>query len=698
MKGFIKSAPVKIVFCYTLLAGLWIFLSDSLLESLSENIPQFSFLQTIKGWLFVAITSMLLYFFIKKMLDQKDKIIESQKRTEKELKVSTELFNNYFENALDLFCIADQGGTILRMNKSWEKVLGYNLSEMENHKFMEFIHPDDMKATLSTMEKLSNNESVYNFSNRYISKDGSYKRIEWKSFPSENLIYAAARDITEKYDYEEKLKEEEEKYRLLVQNQTELIVKVDAEGKFLYVSPSYCQLFGMEESELLNKTFMPLVHENDREKTAAEMEKLYHPPYTCYIEQRAKTRLGWRWLAWSDKAIVDENGNIKSIVGAARDITEQKNIETALQESELLLRKTQEIARLGSYVLDVNSGFWTSSRILDELFGIDQSSVKNVESWHKLIKEDMQKEMIDYFLIEVIEKKNRFDKEYIIINQKTGKETWVHGVGELIMEKDNPVTMIGTIKDITDRKLWEISLKKAKDQAEQADKLKSEFLAQMSHEIRSPINTILNSVALIREELSDSGNEIQELFPILDAAGKRIIKTIDSILNMSELQLGIYEPSFKIINLNKEIFNLLVREYKYLASLKYLDFNYNVETENTDVYADIYSVGQIFANLFDNAIKYTNEGGISVKVSRDNKNRLSVVVSDTGIGISKEFIPVLFSPFRQELQGYSRKYEGNGLGLALIKRYCAMNKAVIEVQSEKNKGSVFTIIFDEQVS
>lgn len=129
------------------------------------------------------------------------------------------------------------------------------------------------------------------------------------------------------------LKTSEERYRLLIENQTDMVVKVDTQGRFLFVSPSYCVTFGRTEQELLANSFMPLVHEKDRSQAAQAMEKLKQPPYTAYLEQRAKTAHGWRWLAWADTAVLDDKGNITSIIGVGRDITEQKQAELALRDN-----------------------------------------------------------------------------------------------------------------------------------------------------------------------------------------------------------------------------------------------------------------------------------------------------------------------------------------------------------------------------
>ncbi len=123
------------------------------------------------------------------------------------------------------------------------------------------------------------------------------------------------------------------RYRLLIENQTDLVVKVDPDGRFLFVSPSYCELFGKTEEELLGQVFLPLVHEEDRAETSRAMEALHRQPYSCQLEQRALTRHGWRWLAWAKKAVRDDGGRVVAIVGVGRDITDKKHAEATLRET-----------------------------------------------------------------------------------------------------------------------------------------------------------------------------------------------------------------------------------------------------------------------------------------------------------------------------------------------------------------------------
>jgi len=233
----------------------------------------------------------------------------------------------------------------------------------------------------------------------------------------------------------------------------------------------------------------------------------------------------------------------------------------------------------------------------------------------------------------------------------------------LFDDKQNFVGTIGIAYDITESENVKAELIKAKEVAETSDRLKSEFLAQMSHEIRTPINSILSFTALLKAETQDIlPEELKHSFQIIDSGGRRLIRTVDLILNMAQIQTDSYNPIFTDIDLENEILRDVYAELKASAGVKQLEFNLNIKTDKTIINVDHYTVEQIFLNLIENAIKYTEEGAINISVNLNNNDELIVTVEDTGIGISPEFIPQLFTPFSQEESGYTRKFEGTGLG------------------------------------
>lgn len=276
-----------------------------------------------------------------------------------------------------------------------------------------------------------------------------------------------------------------------------------------------------------------------------------------------------------------------------------------------------------------------------------------------------------------------------------GTQMWVEGDYICIYDdKGRNIGHFGIQRDITERKLIQEDLIKAKEKAELSNKLKTEFLAQMSHEIRTPVNTILSFNSLLSMELEDKlPEELKDSFKIINLGGRRLIRTIDLILNMSEIQTGSYESIISEFDLDKDIICSLLPEFRMNAQAKNLGLKYENRSQNSVIRADNYTVMQICVNLIDNAIKFTQQGQVAIVLENSSSSEVTIRISDSGIGISKEYLPYLFEPFSQEDSGYTRKFEGNGLGLALTKKYCELNNAEISVQSAKGIGTVFSVTF-----
>jgi len=245
-------------------------------------------------------------------------------------------------------------------------------------------------------------------------------------------------------------------------------------------------------------------------------------------------------------------------------------------------------------------------------------------------------------------------------------------------------------EEIQERIRMEKDLLSAKEKAEKDDRVKTEFLAHLSKEIKAPLDTIMDSTSEIRKEINDKITEdVRELFDKMTFIGKRIVRTIQLILDMSEVRTGNYKLKPEKLDL-KEICEKVIYENSFGLHEQEIKFDFRVDAEDTMIKADEYSTTQIFQNLLDNAIKYTEKGKVTVHLGKNMEDKLYILVEDTGKGISESFIDKLFDPFTQE---NSVKEDGIGLGMTLVKAYVDLNEFKIDMKSIKNKGTKVTVIF-----
>ena len=276
---------------------------------------------------------------LAKLRQQITELKESEikrKKIEEDLKRSQQEFASLFKSSPEALIYVDEKGKILDINAQFTKLFGYTLEEIKGKNadsgliLSQKMIDEGKNLTKKALKGFVNYETYRK------RKDRSEFPVFISSAPVKvnnklKGLVTLYQDITESKKIMEELQESRDKYQLLLENQTDLVVKVDTEGKFLFVSPSYCETFGKTEEELLGNKFMPLVHKDDRGVTVKAMENLYKPPYTCYVEQRAKTKDGWRWLAWADKSVLDKDEKVVAIVGVGRDITEGKKNEQLQQ-------------------------------------------------------------------------------------------------------------------------------------------------------------------------------------------------------------------------------------------------------------------------------------------------------------------------------------------------------------------------------
>jgi signal transduction histidine kinase len=259
-------------------------------------------------------------------------------------------------------------------------------------------------------------------------------------------------------------------------------------------------------------------------------------------------------------------------------------------------------------------------------------------------------------------------------------------------EEGEVVSIFVTARDITERKRKARRLKQAKEQAElskleaeEASRMKSAMLANMSHEIRTPLTGIIGFAEAIGDEIDGDGG-VAHFADLIEDSGRRLLDTLDAVLNLSKLEAGQMTLASRPIDLADQA-RQVAREFAAEADESGLALE--VEAEEAGARADEGGLQIVLQNLLSNAIKYTEEGTVQVRTYREDGEAV-LQIEDTGIGMDPAVAESLFEPFRQGSEGLSREYEGTGIGLAVTKKATEQMGGSIDVETEKGQGSTFT--------
>jgi PAS domain S-box-containing protein len=496
---------------------------------------------------------------------------------------------------------------------------------------------------------------------------------------------------------EDALRNSEERYRLLIEHQNDLVVQVDPEGRFLFASPSYCNTFGKTEKELLGQRFMPLVHEEDHNATAQAMEALYHPPHTAYVEQRAMTRSGWRWLAWSDKATLGEDGKIETIVGVGRDITDRKQTEMALRQSEQKWRNILiETPQIG-ISLDRQAKIVFANKRFLELTGWRAEEVLNRNWFDLFIPVDVREEVRAVF-DKVMHTRDEIgystnENEILTRSGERLNVAWSN-----VLTKDPKgdvvdVTCLGI--DLTDRKRAEEEQKKLQAQLIQAQKMEAigTLAGGIAHNFNNILMGVLGRTSLMMMGKDPSDRNYEHLRGIEDCVRNAMELTRD-LLGFA--RGGKYEVKPTDLNAliknENRMFGRTKREIRICG--KFAKDLWGVEVDKSQI-------KQMLLNLYLNAWQAMPDGGDlciqTENVFLDEKfnkpltvapgRYVKISIKDTGVGMDATTRERIFEPF------FSTKetVKGSGLGLASVYGIIKNHRGFINVYSEKGEGTTFNI-------
>lgn len=431
-------------------------------------------------------------------------------------------------------------------------------------------------------------------------------------------LLAVIRDITDRKQAQETLKESEEKYRLLVEGQTDLVVKVDTKDRFIFVSPSYCELFGKSEDELIGQKFMPLVHKDDQKLTSKAMENLFKPPYACYVEQRAFTKHGWRWIAWSYKSVLEKGNKVIEIIGIGRDITYQKGVEDALRRSEDRFRSiVQQLSDI-VLIIDAETNIIYDTPSIKKVLGYDEGFLVGNKAIDYVHPEDIG--LAEKELSNLLKNKNNISHAEIRMKHATGNYIYCEAIGINMLHHAAINGLIITLRNISDRKLFE---KKILDAVIKTEENERERFAKNLHDDLGPL---LSSIKLYINSLHTSNEKEKQEFIItqLNDVVKEAISTTKDVSN---------DLSPHIL-INYGLVSAIESFLKKVPANIHTSFKTELTTERYSNTIEN-SFYRIIKELINNTLKHAYAKKINIELNESGQ-LLTLKYADDGMGFDQE--------------------------------------------------------------
>lgn len=484
------------------------------------------------------------------------------------------------------------------------------------------------------------------------------------------------------------------------------IISIDLQGIITVFNSGAERMLGYSASEMVGKETPAVFHlASEMEERARALSEQFGRPISGLDVFVGRAREGeyeereWTYVRKDGgrlivsivvTAVQDAKGQITGFLGVAQDITQRREAESKLLLLTERLSLATDVAALGVWEWDVANSGMTWDATMAQIYGFALDTTDPYKQWSSAVHPD-DLPAAESALKKVMDTKGRASVEFRIIRPDGAIRHLAAAEGVVLDENGSVTRIIGINIDITDRKQFQADLQRAKEDAEAANRAKSEFLANMSHEIRTPMNGIMGMTELVLD--SELNEEQREYLATVKTSADSLLTVINDILDFSKIEAGKIDIELLDFNLHDTLETTL-KTLALRAHEKGLELVCEIAPEVPEaVRGDAARLRQVIVNLLGNAIKFTQEGEVALKVQLESKEKSDCVVhftvSDTGIGIAREKLGMIFDPFSQADTSTTRHYGGTGLGLTISTRLIEKMGGIVWVESEVGRGTHF---------
>jgi len=582
----------------------------------------------------------------------------------------------------------DGDGHVVDWSPAAESIFGYSRTEAKSLWVLDIVAPGDRDQVERVWNRQVEQEGGYFSYNANLTRDGRVILCEWHNTPLVDDdgtvvgVVSLVQDVTHREAEARSVRETKEFAENLIVTMQDGVLVFNRAGTTIQVNEAFCTMTGFSRDDLLGTTIpYPFWPREEYETLSVAFDPVVgqEGSYNLTLKKRDGTRFP---VVMHPSAVRGQDGAVLSYVATIRDVTREREAERGLERERDLLETIFDAIPVMILIHDAETGVVRVNRAFETTVGSGTARMPGFQ-----IDLDPEAHIVMRSFIDALPP--TWTDIAITRHEGDGVESsWigVRGAGG---------TRLGIGIDVTERTRREEAIERARDAAEEMNRLKSAFLANMSHEIRTPLTAILGFSEAIRESLDPPHVPPDDLAIAVDfaqrieRAGRRLLDTLNSVLDLSRLEAGTMTVQPASVNVVEE-----VREAVELVRQQAEDSGVAVDlvaARTIRAHTDRAALHRVLSNLIGNAIKFTPSGGHVMCTVDADSDSVSIAIEDTGIGIDAAFLPRMYRPFEQESSGLGRTFEGSGLGLTITAQLVDLLKGSMDVESEKGTGTRVTV-------